>query len=316
MSCEPAELQRVRLHVYQRGSVKDIRAVRHDGSVLCSAYSETLEFDQAWASRDEMHAAAQRHGQHPPVPRQPVLQRRARRDEGHRPPQTASRPSSASTPTCSISCRPNCTTTPRSRSNSTMPKSSPGRAAPMKARTATRSASPLLRPLSAAHCDPRRTNAFQLEQRPCLASMTVGGLLGLAFGLLIAQSSGATTPPPRSSARSRRRIRAVSAADLQPQHRRDRRLRSRWRAGGVPTAPSFRRRASFPHREQRLIAALTWQIMATTLNSLQPLMKHDKTFKVSFNVDPLHFLSPRLRRRPAPDRYRRPRSHRGRSCSK
>ncbi|WP_439924015.1 EAL domain-containing protein [Nitrobacter sp. JJSN] len=53
-SCDPASLQAVRLQVYQNGFVKDVRIVERDGSVLCSAYSETLEFDNGWASRDEM----------------------------------------------------------------------------------------------------------------------------------------------------------------------------------------------------------------------------------------------------------------------
>ena len=44
----------MRLEVYQSGFVKDVRIVKRDGSVLCSAYSETLEFDNGWASRDEM----------------------------------------------------------------------------------------------------------------------------------------------------------------------------------------------------------------------------------------------------------------------
>ena len=54
VSCDPASLQAVRLEVYQSGFVKDVRIVKRDGSVLCSAYSETLEFDNGWASRDEM----------------------------------------------------------------------------------------------------------------------------------------------------------------------------------------------------------------------------------------------------------------------
>jgi c-di-GMP phosphodiesterase len=54
VSCDAAALQGVRLHVYQRGAVKDIRIVNRDASVICSAYSETLEFDKAWVRRDEM----------------------------------------------------------------------------------------------------------------------------------------------------------------------------------------------------------------------------------------------------------------------
>ena len=54
LSCDPASLQTVRLQVYQRSAVKDIRLARHDGSVICSAYSETLEFDKEWVGRPEM----------------------------------------------------------------------------------------------------------------------------------------------------------------------------------------------------------------------------------------------------------------------
>jgi sensor c-di-GMP phosphodiesterase-like protein len=54
MNCDPASLQAVRLQVYQRSAVKDIRAVNRDGSVICSAYSETLEFDNGWVDRPDM----------------------------------------------------------------------------------------------------------------------------------------------------------------------------------------------------------------------------------------------------------------------
>jgi sensor c-di-GMP phosphodiesterase-like protein len=54
VSCDPSALQAIRLHVYLRGAVKDIRLLSRDGLVLCSAYSETLEFDRGWARRNEM----------------------------------------------------------------------------------------------------------------------------------------------------------------------------------------------------------------------------------------------------------------------
>src|ERR1700738_49469 len=54
LNCDPASLQAVRLQVYQRSGVKDIRLVNRDGSVICSAYSETLEFDNGWVERPEM----------------------------------------------------------------------------------------------------------------------------------------------------------------------------------------------------------------------------------------------------------------------
>lgn len=56
-NCDAAALQAVRLHVYQRSAVKDVRLVNRDGSVICSAYSETLEFDKCWAERADMLAS-------------------------------------------------------------------------------------------------------------------------------------------------------------------------------------------------------------------------------------------------------------------
>jgi c-di-GMP phosphodiesterase len=54
LGCDPASLQAVRFQVYQRSAVKDIRLVNRDGSIVCSAYSETLEFDNGWAERSDM----------------------------------------------------------------------------------------------------------------------------------------------------------------------------------------------------------------------------------------------------------------------
>ena len=34
--------------------MKDIRLLNRDGSVICSAYSETLEFDNGWVDRPDM----------------------------------------------------------------------------------------------------------------------------------------------------------------------------------------------------------------------------------------------------------------------
>jgi c-di-GMP phosphodiesterase len=54
VNCNTSALQAVRLLVYRRSAVKDIRVVSRDGAVLCSAYSETLEFDKSWPSRADM----------------------------------------------------------------------------------------------------------------------------------------------------------------------------------------------------------------------------------------------------------------------
>jgi sensor c-di-GMP phosphodiesterase-like protein len=61
LNCDPASLQAVRLQVYQRSAVKDIRLVNRDGSVICSAYSETLEFDNGWVDRPDMLRSNDQH---------------------------------------------------------------------------------------------------------------------------------------------------------------------------------------------------------------------------------------------------------------
>lgn len=52
VGCNTGALQALRLHVYRSGVMKDARIVRQDGTVLCSAFPETLEFDREWAARD------------------------------------------------------------------------------------------------------------------------------------------------------------------------------------------------------------------------------------------------------------------------
>jgi len=54
LNCNPDSLQAVRLQIYQRPAVKDIRLVDREGSVICSAYSETLEFDAGRVDRSDM----------------------------------------------------------------------------------------------------------------------------------------------------------------------------------------------------------------------------------------------------------------------
>lgn len=54
LDCESSTLQQFRLQVYQRSAVKDVRLANHDGSIQCSAYSETLEFDKDWVTRSDM----------------------------------------------------------------------------------------------------------------------------------------------------------------------------------------------------------------------------------------------------------------------
>src|SRR5579864_7998512 len=52
--CNSSALQLLRLQVYQRSNLKDVRIIRRYGAVMCSAYSETLEFDKGGVRRDQM----------------------------------------------------------------------------------------------------------------------------------------------------------------------------------------------------------------------------------------------------------------------
>ena len=53
-SCSSGPIQQMRLFVYRSNFIKDLRVVRPNASVECSAFSETLEFDRGWVTRGEM----------------------------------------------------------------------------------------------------------------------------------------------------------------------------------------------------------------------------------------------------------------------
>lgn len=54
VGCDGGALQALRLYVYRSGVMKDMRVTRSDATVLCSAFTETLEFDKGWVARDDM----------------------------------------------------------------------------------------------------------------------------------------------------------------------------------------------------------------------------------------------------------------------
>lgn len=292
LSCEPAELQRVRLHVYQRGSVKDIRAVRHDGSVLCSAYSETLEFDQAWASREEM------------LPLRDAADIRLFRvNQFSSVALGVMKDIDAENGIAAIvginaylldilpaelHDHAEITLELDNAEVITRQTHSPGE--------------PDGQHTSFTHVSdrfPLRTvirverDAFQKwNSGPLWPALTVAGLLGLVFGLLLAQLIRRDEPTAEIE-------RALAADEFVPYLQPIFNLNTgaivgcealaRWQRSDGTVLPPARFIARIEN--SGLIAPLTWQIIRATLTSLQPLMKHDKTFKVSFNVDPQHFLA-------------------------
>lgn len=56
--CGTLTLQNMRFQVYQRSQIKDVRVASPTGAIRCSAFSETLEFDRSWPTRDTMVATA------------------------------------------------------------------------------------------------------------------------------------------------------------------------------------------------------------------------------------------------------------------
>jgi c-di-GMP phosphodiesterase len=294
LSCEPAELQRVRLHVYQRGSVKDIRAVRHDGSVLCSAYSETLEFDQAWATRDDMLAlrdAADTHlfrvNQFSSVALGVMKDIDAQNGIA----------AIVGINAYLLDILP---TELHDHSEITLELDN--------AEVITRQSHSGGEPehdnqhASFTHSSdrfPLRTvirverDAFQRwNSAPTWPVLTIAGMLGLVFGLLLAQLIRRDEPMAEIE-------RALAASEFVPYLQPIFNLNTgaivgcealaRWQRPDGSVLPPARFIARIEN--SGLIARFTWQIMKATLTSLQPLMKQDKHFKVSFNVDPLHFLT-------------------------
>lgn len=294
LSCEPAELQRVRLHVYQRGSVKDIRAVRHDGSVLCSAYSETLEFDQAWASRDEMLPL-----------RNAADIRLFRVNQFSSVALGVMKDIDAANGIAAIvginaylldilpaELHDHSEITLELDNAEVITRQS-------HSADDTESDDQHVSFVQASERFPLRTvirverDAFQKwNSSPTWPALTIAGLLGLVFGLLIAQLIRRDEPIAEIE-------RALAAGEFVPYLQPIFNLNTgaivgcealaRWqRADGTVLPP-----ARFIARIENsgLIAPLTWQIMRATLSALQPLMKRDKSFKVSFNVDPHHFLA-------------------------
>lgn len=292
LSCEPAELQRVRLHVYQRGSVKDIRPVRHDGSVLCSAYSETLEFDQAWASRDDM------------LPLRDAADVRLFRvnqfssvalgvmkdiDAEH---------GVAAIVGINAYLLDILPADLHDHSEITLELDN-AEVITRQSHSASEADDSHTSFVKASERYPLRTvirvdrDAFaKWNEGPYWPAMTIAGLLGVAFGFLLARQARRDEPIAEIE-------RALAACEFVPYLQPIFNLNTgaivgcealaRWqRADGTVIPP-----ARFIARVENggLMADMTWQIVGAALSSLQPLLKQNKSFKVSFNIDPQHFLT-------------------------
>ena len=291
MDCDASTLQALRLQVYQRSAVKDIRSLNRDGSVNCSAYSETLEFDNGIVARGDLQPA---------------------RDSGlylFRMEQINGfalgllRDTDASKSLVAIlgitssvfDIMP-----AYLRASSEVLLDLNGGA--NVGRFATREVDPATAftysqdstqyPLRATiRIDDKAFARWDTEAYWPI--MLLAGWLGLAFGVLLARATARNDGPVADLDRG------LALRQFKPFYQPIFDLHSgailgcealaRWvRADGSVTPPmSFIPLAEASGR----IEKMTWQILATALHELQPRMKADRHFKLSINIVPRHLLS-------------------------
>ncbi len=290
-SCEPGALQAIRLHVYQRSTIKDVRLVKPDGSVICSAYSETLEFDKGWVDRRDMRPS-----------RDNALSLFRVEQFGGDALGVLRDVDRSSALVAIVGINANLfdlmPAELRAHSEVILALSNGEKLGDFRL-DADR---PLLGPISFE----RHSTRFPLHATiriehavlsnwnsesywPALA-VSLG--LGVLFGILLARSRRMEGPVADLD-------RALAAREFKPYYQPIFDLKTgkitgceilaRWvrRDGSVVPPMNFIPLAESSGR----IQVMTWQILKSALSDLQPMLKADKTFKMSLNVVPKHLLS-------------------------
>lgn len=292
LGCDPASLQTVRLHVYRRGMIKDFRIVNANGGVLCSAYSETLEFDRGWPSRDEMletrddslrlFRVDQFFGTALGVMKDTGPQRGLVAILGA---------NSALFDIMPAEIRHSGYVELELSNGETLARSS-AREEDLWNRPATFSATSRKYPIRAkANVDLSALGSWNRE--PYAPIMLLSGLLGLAFGLLATRAARRIDSPVAELDR------AIAAREFHPYLQPLFDLRSgaivgaevlaRWvREDGTVVPPS---RFIELAEDSGRIETITWQLLSAALDEVKPAMARDPRFKISLNVSPRHFIS-------------------------
>ncbi|MCK1735249.1 EAL domain-containing protein [Bradyrhizobium sp. 138] len=290
-SCAPAALQAIRLHVYQRSAIKDVRLVNPDGSVICSAYSETLEFDKGWAGRHDMLASHDKTLSLFRVEQFGGDALGVLRDVNR---------SSALVAIVGINANLFDLMPAELRAHSEVILAlSNGEKLGDFRLDADR---PLLGPISfdrhstrfPLHATIRLEHAVlsNWNSEAYWPALAVSLGLGALFGILLARSRRMEGPVADLD-------RALAAGEFKPYYQPIFDLRTgkitgceilaRWvrRDGSVVPPMNFIPLAESSGR----IQAMTWQILRSALSDLRPVLRADKTFKMSLNVVPKHLLS-------------------------
>jgi sensor c-di-GMP phosphodiesterase-like protein len=291
-SCDAAALQAVRLVVYQRGAVKDIRVVGRDGGVLCSAYSETLEFDKGWVSRDEMRPASD------------AALRVFRVDQFFGVALGLLRDIDARTSLAAIlgvneslyDIMPG-ELVDRSEVSLRLEGGeaiiqSPSRLKPSAAVVSVSAASARYPLRAIIRVDQAALGRWDNE--PYAPMVGLSALVGLAFGILLARlfvrPPGPLAEFDKALANHEFRPFLQPVVNLHTGAIIGCEALARWvRADGSVLPPS--RFIGLAEATGR-IEPLTRQIVSAALNGLRPVLQSDKTFKVSFNIAPQHLLAP------------------------
>jgi sensor c-di-GMP phosphodiesterase-like protein len=292
--CDAAALQAVRLRVYQRSGIKDIRAVNPDGSVVCSAYAETLEFDKGWVDRADM------------LPARNDAVRLFRVDQFYGIALGVLKDVDAKSSLVAIlgingdlfdimpaELRDHSEVVVELSNGAKVAQYSSDelQSSPSSSKTFGKASERY--PLRATI----RVDAAALDRwnrEPYLPITGLALVLGSAFGLLLA---GAVARPKSPVAELDR---ALAAREFRPFLQPLFDLRSgaitgcevlaRWvRADGSVIPPlRFIQLAESSGR----IEPMTWQIVSAALEELRPILTKDKSFKVSINIVPHHMVSP------------------------
>lgn len=292
LGCDGGALQAVRLQLYQRGAVKDIRLVRPDASVLCSAFSETLEFDKGWVTRADMLPTADG-----------AFLFRVEQFFG-----TALGAmidvndelgvvgilgvSGSLVDVLPAELRDRSEVRLQLTDGREIVHTRLAEERSLQADTFSLSADSTVYPLRIV-VDVETAALADWNREPYLPIMALAGLLGAVFGVLLAR----TLLRPRSpleeldAAIERGEIRpyfqpifdlktgAISGAEML----------ARWlKPDGTVVPPA---RFIELAEETGRIQSLTWHLLRTSLAELRPLLQSDGRFKLSVNISPRHFVS-------------------------
>lgn len=292
LSCDPASLQAVRLQVYQRSAVKDIRLVRGDGTVICSAYSETLEFDNAWVDRSDMLRSNDGHLQLFRVDQiSGIALGVLRNTDQDKSPVAILGINSYLLDIMPTELRDHSEVMLELNNGANIARFSPKNPSEFTPSVRYDDASSRY-PLHAS-LRVERAALAHWNSEAYWPAMAIAAILGLAFGLLLTRATtrleGPVADIDRGLARGEFKPFFQPTFDLRNGEIRGCEVLARWiRDDGSIVPPiSFIPIAESSGRIERM----TWQILSAALAELYPRLHDDKLFKVSVNVVPHHMMS-------------------------